>query len=248
VTIWIALDLILAKAATSELTIEPPSHEDLEAAVQDPDEALLGLAAEGDRVDFIFQAKTRSTSPWSSADLAKVLTGEQDEEDIKGRGRKKPLEMLMADLRRRYVFITNEALTESLRANEAQHFFDFPEATELPPYARESYDAPAQAALAPRILLCGGVTEEVLGARIDRLLSRHGHVPSVNHLACLKDLRDEVRKRIRGHAAGRWTRSELVGCLLGMAARWLRPGRWITMSVHALLTTYERSWTGRMRC
>jgi len=213
VTIWIALDLILAKAATNELTIEPPSHEDLEAAVQDPHEALLGLAAEGDRVDFIFQAKTRSASPWSSADLAKVLTGEQDEEGTKGRGRSRPLEMLMADQRRRYVFITNEALTGPLRANEAQHFFDFPEATELPPYAREGYDAPAQAALAPRILLCGGVTEEVLGARIDRLLSHHGHVPSVNHLACLKDLRDEVRKRIRGHAAGRWTRSELVEVL-----------------------------------
>jgi hypothetical protein len=162
VTIWIALDLILAKAATSELTIEPPSHEDLEAAVQDPDEALLGLAAEGDRVDFIFQAKTRSASPWSSADLAKVLTGEQDKEGTKGRGRSRPLEMLMADQRRRYVFITNEALTGPLRANEAQHFFDFPEATELPPYAREGYDAPAQAELAPRILLCSGVSEEVM--------------------------------------------------------------------------------------
>ena len=111
---------------------------------------------------------------------------------------------------KRYVFITNEALEKSLRPHEAQRLFDIPEATKLPPYARKGYDASAQAALAPRILLCSGVTEEVLEARIGRLLARHCHVPNVKHPECLGDLRNEVRKRLRGYAEGCWTRPELL--------------------------------------
>ena len=50
VTIWIALDLMLAKAVAA-LNIEPPSHEDIEASIQNPDSALLGLTAKaGDRI------------------------------------------------------------------------------------------------------------------------------------------------------------------------------------------------------
>jgi len=209
VTIWVALDLILARTATNELTIEPPSQEDLEAVVHDPDKTVLGLTAESDQIELIFQAKTRSGAPWSSADLAKILTGTQDGA-AKARGRTRPLEMLKSDPRRRYVFITNESLAEPLRPHEVQHPLDIPEATELPPYVREGYDASDRAALAPRILLCGGVTEEVLEARIGRLLARRCHVPNVKHLECLEELRNEVRKRLRGHAEGCWTRPELL--------------------------------------
>ena len=59
VTIWVALDLMLAKAATDEVIIEPRSEEDLEAAVTDPAAASLGLTAQGARLDLILQAKTR---------------------------------------------------------------------------------------------------------------------------------------------------------------------------------------------
>ena len=42
-TIWVALDLLFAKAVTNELTIERPSQEDLQAAVHNPDWVFLGL-------------------------------------------------------------------------------------------------------------------------------------------------------------------------------------------------------------
>jgi HEAT repeat protein len=214
VTIWIALDSMLAKAGTNELNIEPPSHEDLEASIQNPSNVLLDLTAQAaDRIDLIFQVKTRSGSPWSSIDIAKILTGKDHKKGYGDRRRMRPLDMLTADARRRYVFITNEALSQPLRVHQGQHVLDFPEVADLPPYTRKGYDAAAQAALAPRILLCSGVTEEVLQSRIDSLLSRHGHVPSINRAACLKDLREEVRKRIRGHNGGRWTRTELVATL-----------------------------------
>ena len=86
VTIWTALDLMLAKASTDTLNIEPPSHEDIEASIQNPDDALLGLMAQvADRIDLIFQVKTRSGSPWSSKEFAKILIGTANKEDSNGR-------------------------------------------------------------------------------------------------------------------------------------------------------------------
>ena len=214
VTIWIALDLILAKTKTDAVNVEPLSHEDVEASVEDPDNVLVDLTVQTpDQVEFIFQIKTRSTAPWTSGDLAKVLTGKAGERDSKNRRRLRPLEMLAADPQRRYIFITNEALAQSLRLHQGKTFFDFPDITELPPRARKGYDSAAQTKLAPRLVLCSGVTEEVLQSRIQLLLSHHAHIPIVNQSACLQDLREEVRRRIRAEEDGRWTRDELVTML-----------------------------------
>lgn len=213
VTIWIALDLVLAKARTNELIIEPPSYEDIEASIQEPDTALLGLASQTDQVNLIFQVKTRSGAPWSSKEFAKVLTGRTRKTSDTGDVRPTPLDLLAGDYRRRYVFITNESLDGSLRVHQGHDILDLPEATELPPHTRGGYSASEQGELAPRILLLSVVTEEILRVRIERLLARYGHVPTTRHAACLKDLRDEVRKRICGHAGGQWTRDELVEVL-----------------------------------
>ena len=209
-TIWVALDLVFAKQVTSYLTIEPHSHEDLEAAVHDPGNALFGLRATHDSVEIMFQFKTRTGAPWSSAALAQVLTGRTERSGDKPRGRIRPLEMLRANQTTRYVFITNEALAEPLRAHQVQDILDTSSATKLPPNARRTYDASTQAAMASRLLLFGGLTEEVLTKRICDLLARHCHVPSLNHKRCVTDLRDEVRKRILGYADGRWTRAEMA--------------------------------------
>lgn len=214
VTVWVALDLLLAKGATNEVVIEPRSDEDLEAAVKDPSTASLGLTAEGERLDLILQAKTRSGSPWSTAAITDVLLGKDADQTDKGSKRSRPLEMLQAASQRRYVFVTNEASAEGLRPHEGEHLFDFPEVDELPPHSRGGYDATAQAALAPRILLLTGVTREVLAARISALLSQHGHVPASKHADCLRDLRDAVRQRIQGANEGRWKRSELLDVLV----------------------------------
>ncbi|MER9949527.1 hypothetical protein [Mesorhizobium sp. M0047] len=214
VTVWVALDLLLAKAATDEVVIEPRSDEDLEAAVTDASTASLGLTAEGERLDLILQAKTRSGSPWSTAAIADVLLGKDADQTDKGSKRSRPIEMLQAASERRYVFVTNEASAEGLRPHEGEHLFDFPEVDELPPHSRKGYNAPAQAALASRILLLTGVTREVLAARISTLLSQHGHVPASKHADCLRDLCDAVRQRIQGANEGRWRRSELLDVLV----------------------------------
>lgn len=214
VTIWVSLDLMLAKAETKQLTIEPRSQEDIETSIQDPDKALLGLDAQTSQIELIFQVKTRSVAPWSSRDMAKILTRNHKTNNDIRHARQSPLDLLELDQRRRYVFVTNESLEKSLRVHQGQHIFDFPEVRDLPPYAREGFDASAQARLAPRILLCSGVTEEVLAGRIESLLAIHGHVPSVKYGACVAELRNEVRKRISGYAEGKWTRDELTQVLV----------------------------------
>ncbi|MBY3090187.1 hypothetical protein HFO72_05005 [Rhizobium laguerreae] len=214
VTVWVALDLLLAKGATDEVVIEPRTDEDLEAAVKDPLTASLGMTAEGERLDLILQAKTRSGSPWSTAAIADILLGKDADQADKGSKRSRPIEMLQVASQRRYVFVTNEASAEGLRPHEGEHLFDFPEVDELPPHSREGYDKPTQAALAPRILLLTGVTREVLLARITALLSQHGHVPPSKHGECLRDLRDAVRQRIEGANDGFWKRSELLDVLV----------------------------------
>lgn len=43
VTVWVALDLLLAKGATNEVVVEPRSDEDLEAADQRSFDRLVGV-------------------------------------------------------------------------------------------------------------------------------------------------------------------------------------------------------------
>jgi len=216
VTVWVALDLMLAKRAADEIEIEPSSEEDLQAAVTDPTAASLGLVAHGTQFHLILQAKTRSGSPWPATAIADVLRGGADANvEYQGDRRKRPLAMLQDDPQSRYIFVTNEASAEALRPHEGVHLFDFPEVAELPPHARAGYDTTAQASLAQRIVLLTGVTREVLNGRISALLTQHGHVPICRHNDCLRDLREAVRQRISGAHEGRWTRSEVMEVLVG---------------------------------
>jgi hypothetical protein len=214
VTVWAALDLMLAKQVTDALTVEPRSHEDIEAAIVDPDCALLEASGIDSAGELVIQAKTRSTDPWTTTALADVLLGKADADSTSAsKARSRPLEMLTKEPKRRYVFVTNEGLTGSLRPHAGLHLLDFPDVHELPPYTRDSYDAAAQAAIAPRILLCAGVTVELLQARIEQLLSLYGHIAPANHAACIRDLRDAVRVRLTGHAGGIWTKEDVLKVL-----------------------------------
>ena len=214
VTVWVALDLMLAKAVTDEVVIEPRSEEDLEAAVKDPAAASLGLSVVGARLDLILQAKTRTGSPWPSSAIADVLLGKDADSADQGKRRSRPLAMLQEDLQRRYVFVTNEASAKGLRPHEGENLFDFPEVDQLPPHSRAGYDSASQASLAPRIVLLTGVTHEVLTSRIGTLLTQHGHVSNAKHNECLRDLREAVRRRIAGAHEGRWTRSDVMEVLV----------------------------------
>jgi hypothetical protein len=214
VSVWVGLDLMLVKGAADQITIEPRSDEDLEAAIADPESGLLEAAAAGDGFELVLQAKTRSGAPWTATAIADVLLGKDNDTAGKGGKRSRPLEMLEVDSRRRYVFVTNEASAEALRAHEGEHLFDFPEPSDLPPHARDGREPHVRTALAKRVLLLTGLTDEVLLGRISAQLEQHGHVPQARHADCMRDLRDLVRDRVRGGQDGVWTRDELIALLV----------------------------------
>lgn len=215
VTVWVALDLMLAKGVTDALVIEPRSREDIEATLHNPDEALLGITGTGTHYDLVLQAKSRATDPWSARAISNVLLGRPGKRHGKAgpAPRQRPLAMLEADPRKRYVFVTNESLHASLRPYHSDALLDWSDEKQLPPHTRSGYDAKAQASMAGRIAFCAGVTLEVLQSRIAKLLTSHGHVPLANQPACVRDLRDEVRARLLGKHEGHWQREEVLAAL-----------------------------------
>ena len=209
-TVWLALELMLARSVSEELVVEPPSQEDVEAAVRDKAAASLGMASEEGSRRFSFQIKSRSGEPWSAAALGGILTrGRQGGVSPKP-ARESPLEMLETDDRGRFVLITNETTSEALRRFEVEDVLEASEARSLPRGARQGRAAGLQASLAGRIAVHGRVTKEVLGWRTRGLLSSHGHVVAVRHDACVAELREEVRQRMAGAKSPEWSRDDLV--------------------------------------
>ena len=110
-TVWLALELMLARSVTEKMVIEPPSQEDVEATVQDPADAALGLALEDSTSRLAFQIKSRSSAPWSASDFSKTIARGRTGGEAT-RVRKSPLEMLEADPGMRFVLITNETTSQ----------------------------------------------------------------------------------------------------------------------------------------
>ena len=209
-TVWLALELMLARSVTEKVVIEPPSQEDVEAAIQDPTKRALAVASVGGPRKFAFQIKRRSSAPWSASHFAAIITRGRSGDEATKLERKSPVEMLGTDKSMRFVMITNETTSARLRQFEVEDVLDDSEAITLPARVGKGMSDSAQAALALRISVHGGVTEEVLVSRIGRLLSSHGHVAAVDHEDCVAELREAVRRRMRGSEPGHWKRAELV--------------------------------------
>lgn len=228
-TVWLALELMLAKGQAQEIEIEPPSHEDVEASLTDSAKASLGVktAAAGTRL--IIQIKSRTTAPWTSKDIAEVLLGKQTIATAKGpaaitskakkRGpapRVRPLAMLEVDPTAKYLFVTNEATESGLRAHENtdSDILSFPDPGDLPPHSKYGRAAPVREGLAKRIGICAEVKSEILETRIFKLLDKHGNVPPQKYAACFEAMQTAVRKRLAGEHGGRWTSADLMDIII----------------------------------
>ena len=211
VSAWLSLELMIAKEASDCVVIEPRSEEDLEAAVKAPDSASLGLSAEV--ANLFVQVKSRSTSPWSSSAFAAVLKGNDRTSGDSSRSRIRPLEMLIQDSSRRYLFITNESLEASLRPHSTESVLQFPSVTELPPRVRQGIAGATQAVVAPRIAIIPSLTVEVLNSRLKQLLETYGHVPASSQDSCVSKIRDTIRARMLGEQGGRLTKNDILAVL-----------------------------------
>lgn len=77
VSVWLALDLMLASRLTDELELEPASEEDIEAVLA-PNEAgavvsAMRLFDQGNPYRLVVQAKLRSGDPWRVSDMNALL-------------------------------------------------------------------------------------------------------------------------------------------------------------------------------
>lgn len=216
VTVWVGLDLLLVRGSTEALTIEPGSQEDVQACLKvDPDAASVDLRGVGRDYELALQVKSRSTGPWSARSMAEVLVPRAVKPGRSGPApRQSPLERLARNEHARYMFVTNEGLQSSLYPHRAQSLFDWPDAQTLPPVMRQCVSDVQATSIAGRIAFCSGITFEVLEARIRNVLSGHGHVPLAEQDSCIRQLKDEVRERLLGHAGGLWTQNELIGTLI----------------------------------
>ncbi|MGV9008899.1 nSTAND3 domain-containing NTPase [Brevundimonas sp.] len=222
VSIWLALDLMLSRKLTDRVTLEPTSEEDLEAILTDYEQGAVATRASIDGYLLVVQAKRREGDAWRVADLKRLLRHG-------GENRMSAAKRLQ-DPRVRYVLVTSAGLNGGTRNLKVRRAGASPRgplpvdlARVLPPDA------------GGRVAVIGGLDDERLLIDIERLLIQALNVPYADWVACLRDLRDAARARMRGTSEGQWCRddiAEIIGRHGGHLAadprleRYVHPTNW----------------------
>lgn len=195
VSIFTALDLVLAKKVAYEVVLEPATEEDLEADVEHEPGALSETVAL-DSYRLVLQCKLRNTGPWKHEDLSRLLAH--------GKRRKSARDRL-ADPSIRYLLVTSADLDGIARQLKVETVGVWPHASELPPDMAKSLPAD----VGGRIAILGAMDQEKINARTERLLGQRFRVPHSNLQSCREALRSEAFLRMRGAAQGVWTRLDV---------------------------------------
>lgn len=195
VTVWVALTLMLGPdPAASEIVVEPASHDDVMARLEvAPDEAESSLTVDiGDELHV--QIKFKGAGHWSGKDFAAVVNDKPSEGSRGPARRARAKALLLADPRRRYVFITNTSVDGALAAGRVRIPAERPRPSFLPPNL--GLDAAQKATLVGRFALIEHMTFSETRRLIDRLLTERLHVPAQNLDACVERLKRLVEDRL----------------------------------------------------
>lgn len=197
VSIWLALDLMLARRLTDKVILEPVSQEDLEATLQDHEPGAVATRTTMDGYELIVQAKRREGDAWTIAALKRLLTHGSD-------NRKSAAERLKTP-RAQYLLVTSAWLngrTRDLNVRRA--------GTLLKPASLSlSLAKVLPTGAAGRVAIIGGMDDEKLINEIKRLLTERLGVPYAEWIPCLRELREAARVRIRGGDGGEWRRPDV---------------------------------------
>lgn len=197
VSIWLAIDLMLARRLTDKVTLEPVSQEDLEATLQDNEPGAVATRTTMDGYELIVQAKRREGDAWTVADLKRLLTHGSD-------NRKSAAERLKAP-RAHYLLVTSAWLNGRTRDLKVRRAGTILKPASLSPALAKVLPTGA----AGRVAIIGGMDDEKLISEIKRLLTERLGVPYAEWIACLRELREAARVRIRGGAGGEWRRADV---------------------------------------
>lgn len=194
VSIYLALDLMLARKRLSAITLEPANHEDLAADLED--ERLVSAATKITISGYplIVQAKLRNGEPWGCNVLKTLL--------IKGKKRKSPQTLLTEDKDLRYLLITSAA-TKGVARDLRMASVGGTWPAKLPPEL-----GTALPGLDGRVAVLDGLDEKKLDGEIRDLLQTTCKVPLPRIPECIKELRRLALEHMR-NGPSVWTRDAL---------------------------------------
>lgn len=198
VSVWTALDLLLAKKVARNLELEPASEEDLEAEIEGEPGALV------QKFDFnsyrlVIQCKVRETGPWKHGSLSALLAHGKLRLPAKDR---------LKETNLRYLLITNADLDGVVRDLRVKDIGDWP-SQEIPKTLARQLPVDARG----RLAVLATLDSEKIDARTDRLLTERFRVPSQNVNACRERLRQQALERMRGVGNRVWTREQIAEIL-----------------------------------
>jgi hypothetical protein len=189
VSIWLALDLVVAKQITHSVQLEPATQEDLEAQLDVSDASKLTVNVSVGQRRLIVQVKSRSTGPWTVGDIETLLKH--------GTDRTPPAERLQ-DKGAHYLLVTSADIGGTARGLRVVTALEEPNPALMP--ATISAVLPSDAA--GRVGVLSGVDQEKLEARLRTLLEDSFRVPRPRYVECLAALREEAMHRMRGAGDG----------------------------------------------
>lgn len=197
VSVWTALDLVLAKKLANAVELEPCSQEDIEAHLPetDPGKVVLGSAV-GQRL-LVIQAKLRTGEPWNvSAITALLKHGGTNRVSAKDR---------LENPTVHYLLVTSAPLTGVARGLRVRNFGQWPDPNEMP----ASLVSELHPGAAGRVAVLANEESERIEQRIKDLLLDAFRVPHSKWSSCLEALREQARIKMTGRAARHWMRAEL---------------------------------------
>ena len=196
VSVWLALDLVLANLLTHELVLEPASEEDIEADLAETEPGRLTSIAHLDGYRLIVQAKRRSGDAWTVAGVKTLLQH--------GEARPSAAKRL-EDPKARYLLVTTVGLNGGTKGLRVRRPGNWPRSADMPAHIKSALPSGA----AGRVAIIGNEDEERLATDVKTLLTESFRVPKARLEDCRQALREEARVRIGGAGAGRWTRAQL---------------------------------------
>lgn len=196
VSVWLAIDLVLASRLAQELVLEPATEEDVEADLAENEPGRITNEISIGSYRLIVQAKRRSGDAWTVAGLKALLKH--------GKTRKSAAKRL-EDLNARYLLVTSAGLNGGTRSLQVGRAGIWPKMEGMPTSIKQCLPKDA----AGRVAVIGGQSEKSLWMDIKTLLVESFRIPHNRLKDCHQTLRSEARVRIGGAGAGRWSRRDL---------------------------------------
>lgn len=209
VSIWVALDFVVAKQLATHVVLEPVGQEDLEAPFEETELGAVRTQTPLAGRQLVVQAKLRNTGSWTLRSLGDLL--------LHGTRRESAAARLERDRDAAFLIITSADLHGEARKLRIPSLNAQGWPTALPATIRK---------LAPsadgRLAVLGAEDPWKLERKLWELLEEGFRVPRARRQTCLDALRAAALERMRGVAGGRWTRDEIVAVLQAHDGRLVR--------------------------